>query len=61
LVAIGVNGKDMELLKTIEENARLDINREGMKPLMQASGERLMTIVREIKEYVEDLNHKANS
>ncbi|UPT66830.1 MAG: response regulator [Sphingobacteriales bacterium JAD_PAG50586_3] len=61
LVAIGVNGKDMERLKTIEENARLDINREGMKPLMQASGERLMTIVSEIKEYVEDLNHKANS
>jgi PAS domain S-box-containing protein len=61
LVAIGVNGKDMERLKTIEEHARLDMNRESLKPLMQASNERLMSIVSEIKEYVENLNHKANS
>lgn len=61
LVAIGVNGKDMERLKTIEENARLDVNREGLRPLLQVSTERLMSIVSEIREYVDNLNHNANS
>jgi PAS domain S-box-containing protein len=61
LVAIGVNGKDMERLKTIEEHARLDLNRDSLKPLLDSSTERLMVIVDEIKEYVENLDHNTNA
>ncbi len=61
LVAIGVNGKDMERLKTIEEQAIQDADRNNIKVMLDTSTDRLLGIVDEIKEYVENLNHKTNA
>jgi PAS domain S-box-containing protein len=61
LVAIGVNGKDMERLKTIEEQSIIDADKSNIKAMLDTSTYRLLGIVDEIKEYVENLNHKTNA
>ena len=58
---VNVNGKDMERLKTIEEQAILDSDRSNIKLMLDTSTDRLLGIVDEIKEYVENLNHKTNA
>lgn len=57
LVAIGVNGNDMEQIKLLEEKSLKDTDDGQIKPILDKSTDRLMHIIDEMKVYVDDLNH----
>ncbi len=55
LVAIGVNGQDLERLKNIERQSKEEVDNLAIKPLLDTSTDRLLGIVDELKEYVTGL------
>lgn len=55
LVAIGVNGQDLERLKNIERQSKEEVDNIAIKPLLDTSTDRLLGIVDELKEYVTGL------
>lgn len=55
LVAIGVNGQDLERLKNIERQSKEEVDATQLKPLLDTSTNRLLGIVDDLKLYITNL------